>query len=122
MSSDQPTSLDAYRAQHEQDQAVYREVLEDVHAMIRTGLEGLETIARRLAEVVPQVEEGRRNLKVNGDQISAYAHHHGEAGVTTPDHFAVFLASLTDRERRVYDEARLGPVQAARALGRHAQP
>ncbi|MFF4823133.1 hypothetical protein ACFY20_08860 [Streptomyces sp. NPDC001312] len=122
MSTDNPACLDDYRARHEQDVATFGEVLDDVRHMIRTGLDGLEDIARKLAAVVPQVEEGQRNLRVNADAISGYARQHGEAGVTAPPQLDAFLASLSDRERRVFDEARLGPVQAARALARHAQP
>ncbi|MFJ2737669.1 hypothetical protein [Streptomyces sp. NPDC087317] len=122
MSTNQPAGLEEARAQHEADVATYSEVLDDVKAMIRTGLTGIEDIARKLADVIPQVEEGQRNLRVNADTISTYAKHHGEAGVSAPDQLGQLLASLTDRERRVFDEARLGPVQAARALARHAQP
>ncbi|MFJ5155758.1 hypothetical protein ACIQCF_30140 [Streptomyces sp. NPDC088353] len=122
MSTDQPAGLDEARTKHEQDVATFGEVLGDVKAMIRTGLAGIEDIARKLAAVIPQVEEGQRNLRVNADTISAYAKHHGEAGVSAPDQLGELLASLDDRERRVYDEARLGAAQAARALGRHAQP
>lgn len=122
MSTDTPGRLDEARTQHQADTATYGEVLDDVQHMIRTGLDGLEAIANRLAVVIPQVEEGQRNLRVNGDAISAYARQHDEPGVEVTDQLGQFLASLSDRERRVYDEARLGAVQAARALGRHAQP
>jgi hypothetical protein len=114
--------LDEYRTRHENDLTTYGEVLADVRLTIKTGLDGVATLARTVANLVPLAEEGQRNLKIQGDSISQYAKHHDEPGVSTPDQLAEFLNSLNEQERRVYEEARLGATQAARALGRHARP
>ncbi|MFD8396625.1 hypothetical protein ACFV2N_47610 [Streptomyces sp. NPDC059680] len=114
--------LDNYRAQHEEDIITYREFLDTLKQVIRTGLSAIEGNARQIADLIPQAEEDQQSLRLKGDSISAYARLHGQAGVTTPDQLGEFLAGLSPAERAVYDEARLGAAQAARALGRHAQP
>ncbi|QIY72055.1 hypothetical protein HEP84_25805 [Streptomyces sp. RLB1-33] len=122
MSIDSPTTPDDYRAIHERDLGIYREVLDDLRHTLKNGLEGIEALAQTLARIVPMAEETQRNLRLQGDSISTHLRQHDEPAVDTPDLLAELLASLSDRERRVYEEARLGATQAARALGRHAQP
>ncbi|WP_328757483.1 hypothetical protein [Streptomyces sp. NBC_00271] len=122
MSIDAPTTPDDYRAIHERDLGIYRDVLDDLRHTLKGGLEGIETLAQTLARIVPMAEETQRNLRLQGDSINTHLRQHDEPAVDTPDCLAALLDSLSDRERRVYDEARLGATQAARALGRHAQP
>lgn len=117
MSTDTPDMAE-YRTIHARDISEYEAGLEDLRATLASALDGIESIARTLANAVPVAEEGQRNLRIQGDSISEYARHRGEAGVTTPDLLAAFLDSLTGPQRRVYAAARGGPSYAALALGR----
>ncbi|WP_019073241.1 hypothetical protein [Streptomyces hokutonensis] len=119
MTMDTP-DLDEYRAIHERDVADYRAGLEDLRVTLASAFRSVEELAQTLAGLPAVAEDGQRRLQTQGSSIDEYAKGRGETGVTTPRVLDEFLASLTDRERRLYDEARLGPAQAARALSRLA--
>ncbi|MFJ4924088.1 hypothetical protein [Streptomyces sp. NPDC088736] len=117
-----PAQLASYVARHTADQDGYTACLADLLHMLDVGLTSVAEHARGLAAIVPQLEQQQRALLMQGDEIDAFARHHGAAPVTTRRELEEWLTTLTEPQRRVYDAARLGAQQAAVALGRHAIP